>query len=56
MEIVTLSITSYLKGLRMALMRSTARTRYHILEAIRVKTLNAPSAMQPYFLLSPGPF
>ena len=42
----------YLKGFRMALMRSTASTRYHMLDAIRVKVLTAPSTMQPYILFS----
>ena len=31
----------------MALRRSTARTRYHMLEARRVNTLNPPTTLQP---------
>ena len=44
------SAPSYLNGLRRALSRSTAKIRYHKLEAMRANSLNTPRAMQPFFL------
>ena len=42
--------TPYLNGFRMALARSTASTRYHMLEAMRVNVLNPPRTLHVYSL------